>query len=1676
VLAALPIITEFLAANQGSLLDGDGNTSDWIEVYNAGDAAANLANYCLTDNQDDLTRWRFPSVQLAAGEFLLVFASSQPTTNYIDAGGNLHTNFALGADGEYVALVAPNGTTILSQFAANGSNYPQQIPDVSYGTAADRSSVGYFLTPTPRAANDVDPVGDPNRRVVINEIMYHPPGTSDLDEFIEVVNVGNSPIDLSGWRFNDGVEFTFPDRVLNAGAYLVVAADVDRFQANHPGVANIVGGWSGQLSNNGERIRLADHLGRTVDSVTYADEGDWSVRAEGPLHFGHRGWIWIDDHDGGGKSLELVSAIIANDFGQNWWASSSVGGTPGAANRVAVSNIAPLILETAHTPAIPRSSDPVVVRARLLDELTTGLQATLRWRVDGTTNFNATAMLDNGNGGDNAAGDLVFSATIPPQPNGTVVEFYVEARDQGARARTWPAETATSGQVANLLYQVDNAFDPATPWNPTSDPIARLIMTEAERAELADIGDGGAPNEHDSDAQMNGTFVYHDGTGLDVRYNVGIRNRGHGTRDDPPNNYRINFPSDRPWEEVTAVNINSKYTHLQVIGTAIFNLAGIAAPNGSAAQLRVNGTNLAEAGSRMYDRYALLEELSGEFADHHFAPDPDGNLYSARRIFNDMPADLSYLGPDALAYRSRYFKQSNQSEDNWTDLIQLTDVLNNAPLASYMADVSRVLNVKQWLRFLALDALLGNSETSLGRGFGDDYELYRGVNDSRFLLIPHDLDTILGKGDNVAPVNRDIMLPAQVAGLSRFLTHPDILPLYQQTFRDLISTVFNLATLSPLLHQLLDGWVPAEQIAEIEQFIVDRTNGVLAQLPPKPPTPLAGGTLAANTTLSRLNSPWLVRGDVTVPAGITLTIEPGVTVYFAQGAGIDIAGRLVAQGNSRERITLTRAPNVSGAWDGLQFNNTQQENRLAYVDMSFGDGRGHSIRANTSRLAIDNATWSGTQHTILEVQNPALRVTASVFPSISIGETIHTTAPQGTSYLILEGNTFQVNTSGDDVIDLGPAEGTEPPVQLRNNTFLGGGDDAVDLDAVDAVLEGNVFMNFRRNTTRDTTSNAVATGGAEGIANLTDVILRRNVFINNDHHLLLKNGAHVISEHNVFFDAEIAAIQLTEVVEGGATEPGRGGTFSGDIFWQNPALLTNIRPGVTYSFNQSIVPPEGVSLGTGNLATDPLFVDSDPQAGMPHDFHLRPTSPAIGTGPGGTDMGAYPEAVHGGVVINEVLARNVQSFQHEGAFSGVVELYNRGTEAVDLGGMSITDDPSRRDKFVFVPGTTIAAGGYLTLLADRANGTGIHLGFNLEPNGGDLFLFNGAASGGLADSVTFGIQIPDRSIGRLGPDGRWGLAQPTIGGLNLGQATGDASTLKINEWFTSQDDIQTDDFIELYNPGSLPVALGGLFVTDDPGARPLRHAIAPLSYIAAGGFTAFLADDNADAGADHLDFRLTAEVGRIALFRGGTPLVADFNEDGQVDAADYVVWRKRLGQIVPGGSAADANEDGVINGTDYDLWRGSFGRSTANPGINPDAAVAYWDVPSLEKIDFVTYMPQTTDQSEGRSPDGGAAFRYFLQPTPGTANPAEASSAAVDRFFAELGAAEAPNRGRPTPRPKTFAALNDEALLLIMHLRNLDNESWASRAAFAAEEIDQSPIDFTSTIPAYPAKMPALDR
>ena len=136
------VLSEFQAANDGSLRDEDDDSSDWIEICNISDATVDLDGWSLTDEPGRLAKWVFPHVNLPAGEYLIVFASDKDRRS---DGGPLHTSFKLSADGEYLALVKPDGEIATAYSPA----YPPQAGGLSYGLPVAATEVTLLPTGAP---------------------------------------------------------------------------------------------------------------------------------------------------------------------------------------------------------------------------------------------------------------------------------------------------------------------------------------------------------------------------------------------------------------------------------------------------------------------------------------------------------------------------------------------------------------------------------------------------------------------------------------------------------------------------------------------------------------------------------------------------------------------------------------------------------------------------------------------------------------------------------------------------------------------------------------------------------------------------------------------------------------------------------------------------------------------------------------------------------------------------------------------------------------------------------------------------------------------------------------------------------------------------------------------------------------------------------------------------------------------------------------------------------------------------------------------------------------------------------------------------------------------------------------------------------------------------------------
>jgi hypothetical protein len=143
-------INEFVAANITGLADEDAEPQDWIEIWNYGASTINLNGFSLSDDRDDPGKWTFPSTNLAAGQFLVVFASEKNRRTMTNAALRMHTNFKLNPGGEYLGLF--NGESPRVAITEFSPGFPEQRNNYAYGYDGT-GELKYFATPTPGAAN-----------------------------------------------------------------------------------------------------------------------------------------------------------------------------------------------------------------------------------------------------------------------------------------------------------------------------------------------------------------------------------------------------------------------------------------------------------------------------------------------------------------------------------------------------------------------------------------------------------------------------------------------------------------------------------------------------------------------------------------------------------------------------------------------------------------------------------------------------------------------------------------------------------------------------------------------------------------------------------------------------------------------------------------------------------------------------------------------------------------------------------------------------------------------------------------------------------------------------------------------------------------------------------------------------------------------------------------------------------------------------------------------------------------------------------------------------------------------------------------------------------------------------------------------------------------------------------
>ncbi|MGC6464678.1 MAG: lamin tail domain-containing protein [Akkermansiaceae bacterium] len=772
----------------------------FVELYNAGSASLNLSGLFVASALD--------------------FSDKVALTGTLGSGGYTSVDVSFVGDSFPLFLIDSNNNVI----SATKIDRPLVGRDSVQTYPA--GSIEWYSTPsaTRDAANNPTRFED----IVINEIMFDPPSKQVRAEYIELYNRGASSVDLSGWDFANGINFTIPPgTVIPSGGYLVVAAD-SAYMTETYGALPMVGDYSGRLANGGELLRLEDAFGNFVDEVHYMPSGDWPELADGDgssmelrhpdmdngvstawadsdestksimknysvsgqylqnnsrggiddyrelhLHLvgdayvilenirvrkngtgtnfvtngtvhatdgsSATGWLCQGTHwasfvqsgqlhlicDGHGDNkanrAEIdITGIADNDqltidFDARWvhgrprliaqtW-DHSVGkpflievpnnlGTPGAANSRVEASSAPVVDQLVHSPAVPTSSDPVTITARISG--TPPSSVNLVHRLD-NNNANGTwlnlAMSDDGTtGGDETANDGIYSATLTQyQSDNTIVQFYVEATGAGGVSTTQPK----LGPGRPAMYVVDNSNIP-------SDlRTQRFVISQYDRDAIDTTASGGYSAKYQfdfprmSNHYFNATFISDESK---VFYNAEIRKSGSPFTRSSGNGLdhgKWKLPADRYFRDQRKRVIDPSTDYNDRMGRYFLYQLGHPTNENEWVRTIINGSNAAVRED--------MEPIASDYLDRNFE---DGGSSTLLRIddewwFEDFNsngtaprgsrnATWEYKNTEApVRYQSEWLMRSREKDHDYASFIEFVKTLNQG---GSEADLDRIMD------------------------------------------------------------------------------------------------------------------------------------------------------------------------------------------------------------------------------------------------------------------------------------------------------------------------------------------------------------------------------------------------------------------------------------------------------------------------------------------------------------------------------------------------------------------------------------------------------------------------------------------------------------------------------------------------------------------------------------------------------------------------------------------------------------------------------------------------------------------------------------------------------------------------------------------------------------------------------------------------------------------------
>jgi len=461
------IISEFMAINgskqplaAGELLDEDGDSSDWIEIYNPMETTIDLDGWYLTDSTVNLRQWKFPSVRIQPDQFIIIFASGKDRD---DPDDELHTNFKLTGDAGFLALVKPDGETIEYAY-----EYPQQFGNFSYGLSSGSAVLATEITLIEESA--------PAKALIPTDnslgLSWTEPAFNDSQWLSGKTGVGYDygaliGLDVSTMRnVNQTVYVRIPFLVVDVSAIDELTLRLkyeDGFAAylngrelgsdNAPGSHELT--WnSGANANRNDNIAVNF---QDFDISAYKDllVVGLNVLAIHGLNYG------LSSSD-----LLILPELIATELESIDLSADAEGyfdrPTPGGKNSGAIPNLGPAIRNVTENPPQPNSNEDLIIRAEVTETFEPVAEVLLGYSInfDGGTSI---TMFDDGLHNDGAANDNIYAAAIPEDKYGPgdMVRWKIYCYDAQFNISQNPLFLIKEGRIQSPEYFGTVVADPS---------------------------------------------------------------------------------------------------------------------------------------------------------------------------------------------------------------------------------------------------------------------------------------------------------------------------------------------------------------------------------------------------------------------------------------------------------------------------------------------------------------------------------------------------------------------------------------------------------------------------------------------------------------------------------------------------------------------------------------------------------------------------------------------------------------------------------------------------------------------------------------------------------------------------------------------------------------------------------------------------------------------------------------------------------------------------------------------------------------------------------------------------------------------------------------------------------------------------------------------------------------